>query len=147
MGNWLYAPSNFWNMKYLGKRHFRTVLPLTFDLEMEVQILLAVGSMVQSPEVLVSYRRHAVSLSSAGKKDLKRFLEEAALYEELADLFEASRYPRAIWIRQEILLKERDATNHSLSIFNQGGGVSLAMADKSFFSRRVSIGCQKSWWW
>lgn len=93
MGNWLYAPSIFWNMKYLGERHFRDELTLTFDFEMEIHLLLIAGSMVQTPEALVSYRRHAVSLSSAGKKEMKRFLEEAALYEEFADLLKASKYP------------------------------------------------------
>ncbi len=95
LGNWLYAPSIFWNMKYLRDRHFRNDLTLTFDLEMEIRILIAAKSMVQSPESLVSYRRHAVSLSSAGKKGMKRFLEEAAIYEELADLLKASNYRRA----------------------------------------------------
>lgn len=82
-------------MKYLGDRHFRNDLTLTFDLEMEIRILIAAQSMVLSPEILVSYRRHAVSLSSAGKKGMKRFLEEAAIYEELADLLKASEYHRA----------------------------------------------------
>ncbi len=98
MGNWLYAPSIFWNMKYLGDRHFRNDLTLTFDLEMEIHLLLEAGSMVQTPEALVSYRRHTSSLSSAGKMGMRRFLEEAAAYEELADLLKLSQYRGASFL-------------------------------------------------
>ena len=83
-GNWTYFPALCWRREHVSWLGFRQDLPTTLDLALLTDALIAGSTMVVLPEVAFQYRRHAASASSASAHDAGRFVEEAALLDELA---------------------------------------------------------------
>lgn len=81
-GNWTYFPSLCWKTSVLKEFGFRQEYRIVLDLALQLEIILAGGSLLIDNEVAFEYRRHARSASSWAATDGSRFAEEAALFAE-----------------------------------------------------------------
>lgn len=81
-GNWTYFPSLCWRTEVLRQLGFRQDYRIVLDLALQLEIVLAGGSLLIDNEVAFEYRRHARSASSWATTDGSRFAEEAALFAE-----------------------------------------------------------------
>lgn len=81
-GNWTYFPSLCWKTSVLRKFGFRQEYRIVLDLALQLEIIIAGGSLLVDNEVVFEYRRHAHSASSWAANDGSRFAEEAALFAE-----------------------------------------------------------------
>ncbi|WP_406199543.1 glycosyltransferase [Kitasatospora sp. NBC_01560] len=94
-GNWLYFPSICWRTKAVQQFRFRTDLGVIQDLALILDLLLDGQSLAVTPEVCFSYRRHAVSESSATAFSGKRFEEARRFFREAADRLDTHGWHRA----------------------------------------------------
>ncbi len=79
-GNWLYFPALAWRTDVLQRLRFRPDMQTALDLDLELRVLFAGGSLAWSPEPVFRYRRHGGSVSSRSAMGGDRFAEERALY-------------------------------------------------------------------
>ena len=79
-GNWLYFPALAWRTDVLQGLRFRPDMDTALDLELELRVLLAGGSLAWSPDPVFRYRRHEASVSSRSAFGGERFTEERNLY-------------------------------------------------------------------
>jgi glycosyltransferase involved in cell wall biosynthesis len=93
-GNWTYFPALLWKTATLKKWKFDTDKPNTHDLVTQLNIIGAGGKMFVDTTVTFQYRRSAVSFSSKAKAGT-RFKEEADIYNELAQKFQAMGWKKA----------------------------------------------------
>jgi glycosyltransferase involved in cell wall biosynthesis len=84
-GNWTYFPSLCWRRDRITGPGFRQDLTVCVDLALLADVLMAGGNLVVVPDVAFRYRRHGGSVSSVQARDVDRFDEESALFEELAE--------------------------------------------------------------
>ncbi|ARJ05984.1 hypothetical protein GCM10010988_11460 [Cnuibacter physcomitrellae] len=94
-GNWLYFPALVWRADELRRFDFREEFEVVEDLALILEILLAGGDLVLDDEVVFSYRRHRASVSALRGPDGAKFLEERALFHEMADRMRARGWRRA----------------------------------------------------
>ncbi len=83
-GNWAYFPAIAWRRRIIAPLGFRRDLPITLDLALLAEVLLAGHAFVQLDEPGIRYRRHSASASSVAAREVTRFDEEARLFGELA---------------------------------------------------------------
>lgn len=94
-GNWTYFPSICWRVDYLKRFPFRTDLDVVLDLALQLEIVRDGGTMLVDNEKIFAYRRHAGSVSSWTALDGTRFLQEASLFRENAELMDALMWKSA----------------------------------------------------
>jgi GT2 family glycosyltransferase len=94
-GNWLYFPSICWRTDAVQKRRFRDDLTIIQDLALVMELLTAGERLALAPEVCFSYRRHAVSESSAAAFTGARFAEARRFFLETAERLDALGWHRA----------------------------------------------------
>lgn len=94
-GNWAYFPAIAWRREVITAFGFRPDLPITLDLALLAEVLLAGHRMIVLPEPGIGYRRHSQSASSVAAREVTRFTEEAKLFSELADRAEALGWNRS----------------------------------------------------
>jgi len=83
LGNWAYFPAICWSREQVLALGFRADLPVTLDLALLAEVILAEGELVLLPETAFQYRRHHMSVSSRAADNASRFAEEERLYAEL----------------------------------------------------------------
>jgi glycosyltransferase involved in cell wall biosynthesis len=88
-GNWLYFPSICWRLDAVRAIGFREDLGIIQDLALVMDLLVAGEQLATAPEVCFSYRRHAVSESSAKAFTGDRFAEARRFFLETADRLDA----------------------------------------------------------
>ena len=94
-GNWLYFPSICWRTEAVAAIGFRDDLAVIQDLALVMELLVAGEGLALAPELCFSYRRHAVSESSAKAFTGDRFTEARRFFLETADRLEALGWHRA----------------------------------------------------
>jgi glycosyltransferase involved in cell wall biosynthesis len=94
-GNWAYFPSLVWRLDDLRRHDFRPEFEVVEDLALILEILLDGGTFVVDDEVCFSYRRHRGSVSAQRGPDGAKFLEERALFDEMAVRMRAIGWTRA----------------------------------------------------
>lgn len=83
-GNWCYFPSLCWRRQDIAPLGFRTGLDLVLDLALIVDVAIAGGSLLLSPDVTFQYRRHDASASSILARSGERFEEERVFFRDVA---------------------------------------------------------------
>lgn len=95
-GNWLYFPSIVWRVSTLKKYSFNPGYTITQDVILEMSMVTDGAKLALDNTVTFEYRRFDESLSSKEKKgDGKRFREESATYDMLANKFRQLGWTRA----------------------------------------------------
>lgn len=94
-GNWLYFPSILWRTKTIKKYGFSPEYVITQDVLLELSMIKDGAKLCIDNEETFQYRRFANSVSSVGRKDGKRFVEEAKIYNYLAKEFAELGWLRA----------------------------------------------------
>jgi len=88
-GNWTYFPSICWKVDVLRRHEFRADLDIVLDLALQLEIIIAGGSMLVDDEITFDYRRHSASVSSWTATDGTRFQQEGYLFRESASVLSA----------------------------------------------------------
>lgn len=94
-GNWTYFPSLCWRRDRITGPGFRQDLTVCMDLALLAEVLMDGGELVVVPDVAFLYRRHGGSVSSVQARDVDRFDEERALFQELAERCRERGWTRA----------------------------------------------------
>ncbi|MFC1400528.1 MULTISPECIES: glycosyltransferase family 2 protein [Streptacidiphilus] len=94
-GNWLYFPAICWRTDAVRERGFREDLKVIQDLALVMELVVAGERLTVAGEVCFSYRRHALSESSAQAFSGDRFAEARRFFLETADLLDRQGWPRA----------------------------------------------------
>jgi len=85
-GDWLYWPSLTFRTATLRRIDFREGLPIIQDLALLIDIAFDGGSLVYTPELAFSYRRHGSSASQKTLLDGRRFRDERTYYRTAREL-------------------------------------------------------------
>jgi glycosyltransferase involved in cell wall biosynthesis len=94
-GNWLYFPSICWRTDAAKRFGFRADLGVIQDLALVMDLVVAGESLAVTPGVCFSYRRHAVSESSAKAFTGDRFDEARRFFLETAARLDELGWPAA----------------------------------------------------
>lgn len=92
---WTYFPSICWRREALAKFPFDADLDVALDLDVQLRIADAGGTLVADDDVTFQYRRHRASVSSWTANDGSRFDEERRVLENAADRAEAQGWRSA----------------------------------------------------
>ena len=85
-GDWLYWPSLTFRTETLRRIDFRDGLPIIQDLALLMDVAFDGGTLVYSPTLAFSYRRHGGSASQKTLLDGRRFRDERAYYAQAREL-------------------------------------------------------------
>ncbi|MHA6760607.1 glycosyltransferase family 2 protein [Streptacidiphilus sp. PAMC 29251] len=111
-GNWLYFPSICWRADALPARGFRADLKVIQDLALVLELVAAGEQLALADEVCFSYRRHALSESSAQAFSGARFVEARRFFLETA-----GRMDRLGWHRAARAARRHRSTRlHALTL-------------------------------
>lgn len=94
-GNWLYWPSLAFRTDAIRQVSFRDGLPIVQDLALVMDIVLLGGSLVHTPTLAFSYRRHSASASAATLMDGTRFAGDREYARIAEDLCRAKGWKKA----------------------------------------------------
>ncbi|MHB1063484.1 MAG: glycosyltransferase family 2 protein [Georgenia sp.] len=94
-GDWLYWPSLAFRRETLQAVPFREGLAVIQDLALEIDIVLAGGTLWYEPTVCFAYRRHTSSASSAALLGAAKFTGEREYFMLAAGLFRRRGWRRA----------------------------------------------------
>ncbi|WP_236655354.1 glycosyltransferase family 2 protein [Streptacidiphilus carbonis] len=94
-GNWLYFPSICWRTDAVRERGFREDLKVIQDLALVMELIVAGERLAVAEEVCFSYRRHAMSESSAKAFTGDRFTEAQRFFLETAAQLDGMGWNRA----------------------------------------------------
>jgi len=83
-GAWHYFPAICWSRDLLRQHGFRSEYESTLDLALLLELAMDGGAFVLLQETAFSYRRHASSASSVNARNVSRFAEEGAVFDEFA---------------------------------------------------------------
>lgn len=87
VGNWTYFPSIVWRTSTIRRHSFDARYDVVLDLQLQLEIIAAGGSLLVDDRATFQYRRHSQSVSSVTARDGVRFGEERALFMEWAERF------------------------------------------------------------
>lgn len=82
-GNFIMCPTLCYRKSLLAERRFADCWRMVQDLVLTTRLLLDGETLIGIPPTAYRYRRHAENATAEYTRDLLRFREEAALYEEL----------------------------------------------------------------
>jgi hypothetical protein len=94
-GNWLYFPSICWRTDAVRLVNFREHLSVIQDLALIIDLIRLGEQLVVDPTRCFQYRRHAVSVSSAGALAGSRFVEARAYFVDTSEQLYKDGWPRA----------------------------------------------------
>lgn len=94
-GNWTYFPSILWRSESVRAHGFDKDLEVVLDLALQLEIVLAGGSLVVLPDTVFHYRRHGASVSSWTAADGSRFDEERTFFLSAAATLRSRGWARA----------------------------------------------------
>ena len=83
-GNWTYFPSICWRRATIGPLRFNAELGVALDLDLQLRIVDAGGSIVADDVPTFAYRRHSGSVSAWTANDGSRFDEERSVLDAAA---------------------------------------------------------------
>ena len=121
-GCWTYFPSLCWNTAVIKKYGFRFDFSIVLDMDLQMRIISAGGTLVVDNQPVFQYRRHRASASMSAAVDGKRFDEERRLYVELEQNFADKGWKKA----------ERAAKWRLTSRFNSGLHLALCLVTCKF---------------
>lgn len=95
-GNYIFCPTLCYRHSRLGEIRFDARFRMVLDFDLVARLLIAGESLVGIPKVpLYRYRRHDENATAVLTRDLTRFREELAFYDELAERCAAHGFERA----------------------------------------------------
>ncbi len=93
-GNWTYFPAMCWRRDVIAEFGFRQDVSVVQDLRLLVDVVMAGWGLLLDSADAFEYRRHGGSVSSRERSG-RRFAEESALYDEVAQQLAALGWGRA----------------------------------------------------
>jgi glycosyltransferase involved in cell wall biosynthesis len=93
-GDWIYCPTAVFNMKILCEERFAERWKFVADYAFFLRLLISGHLLVGREERLYRYRRHSLSTTSVLTKNLRRFVEEHALLDEIAFELSEQKFDR-----------------------------------------------------
>ncbi|MGL3149846.1 glycosyltransferase family 2 protein [Microbacterium sp. A82] len=124
-GDWLYWPSLTFRTETLQRIDFREGLPIIQDLALLVDIALDGGSLVYTPPVAFSYRRHGSSASQKTLLDGRRFQDERAYYATARALAKAQGWRRTARVSRIRLMGRLHAVTELPGVLRHGNRAGL----------------------
>ena len=124
-GDWLYWPSLTFRTETLQRIDFREGLPIIQDLALLVDIALDGGSLVYTPPVAFSYRRHGSSASQKTLLDGRRFQDERAYYSTARALAKAQGWQRTARVSRIRLMGRLHAITELPGVLRHGNRAGL----------------------
>lgn len=124
-GDWLYWPSLTFRTETLQRIDFREGLPIIQDLALLIDIALDGGSLVYTPPVAFSYRRHGSSASQKTLLDGRRFADERTYYDTAHTLAKAQGWNRTARVARVRLMGRLHAITELPSVLRHGNGAGL----------------------
>lgn len=124
-GDWLYWPSLTFRTETLRRIDFREGLPIIQDLALLVDIALEDGSLVYTPPVAFSYRRHGSSASQKTLLDGRRFRDERTYYATARSLAAAKGWKRTARVARVRLMGRLHAVTELPSVLRHGNRAGL----------------------
>lgn len=124
-GDWLYWPSLTFRTETLRRIDFREGLPIIQDLALLVDIAFDGGSLVYTPELAFSYRRHGSSASQKTLMDGRRFRDEREYYRTARELAAAKRWRRAARVARVRLMGRLHAVTELPGVLRHGDRAGL----------------------
>ena len=127
-GEWAYCPSLMWDVRRVRAVGARPGLELVHDRALLVDVLVAGGSLVLSPEVAFARRRVDESPSVARR----RFEEERTLYRMLEQELPEAAWPRTVRAARWHLSARLGAALQSLRLARAGQARAAARVGRDF---------------
>lgn len=124
-GDWLYWPSLTFRTETLQRIDFREGLPIIQDLALLIDIALDGGSLVYTPPVAFSYRRHGSSASQKTLLDGRRFTDERTYYDTAHTLAKAKGWNRTARVARVRLMGRLHALTELPSVLRHGNSAGL----------------------
>jgi len=124
-GDWLYWPSLTFRTETLRRIDFREGLPIIQDLALLVDIALDGGSLVYTPPLAFSYRRHGSSASQKTLLDGRRFRDERAYYATARSLAAANGWHRTARVARMRLMGRLHAITELPGVLRHGNGAGI----------------------
>lgn len=124
-GDWLYWPSLTFRTETLRRIDFREGLPIIQDLALLVDIALDGGSLVYTPPLAFSYRRHGSSASQKTLLDGRRFRDERDYYATARSLAAAKDWRRTARVARMRLMGRLHATTELPGVLRHGDSAGI----------------------
>lgn len=119
-GDWLYWPSLTFRTETMKRIDFRDGLPIIQDLALLMDIAFEGGTLVFTPEVVFSYRRHGGSASQKTLLDGRRFTDERAYYRQARALARAKGWRRTEAVARLRLMSRLHAITELPGVIRHG---------------------------
>lgn len=124
-GDWLYWPSLTFRTETLQRIDFREGLPIIQDLALLIDIAFDGGSLVYTPTLAFSYRRHGSSASQKTLMDGRRFRDEREYYNTARELAAAKGWRRAARVARVRLMGRLHAVTELPGVLRHGDRAGL----------------------
>lgn len=124
-GDWLYWPSLTFRTETLKRIDFRDGLPIIQDLALLMDIAFDGGSLVHTPQVAFSYRRHGSSASQKTLLDGRRFRDERSYYRQASTLAKSKGWGRATRTAHLRIMSRLHAVTEIPSVLRYGNRAGL----------------------
>ncbi|MGO1265011.1 MAG: glycosyltransferase family 2 protein [Microbacterium gubbeenense] len=124
-GDWLYWPSLTFRTETLRRIDFREGLPIIQDLALLVDIAFEGGSLVYTPELAFSYRRHGSSASQKTLLDGRRFRDERSYYQTARALAKSQGWRRTARVARLRLMGRLHAVTEVPGVLRHGDSAGL----------------------
>lgn len=124
-GDWLYWPSLTFRTETLQRIDFREGLPIIQDLALLIDIAFDGGSLVYTPTLAFSYRRHGSSASQKTLMDGRRFRDEREYYRTARELAAAKGWRRAARVARVRLMGRLHAVTELPGVLRHGDRAGL----------------------
>lgn len=124
-GDWLYWPSLTFRTETLRRIDFREGLPIIQDLALLIDIAFADGSLVYTPPLAFSYRRHGSSASQKTLMDGRRFRDERTYYATARALAKRKGWHRTARVARLRLMGRLHAITELPGVLRHGNGAGL----------------------
>lgn len=137
-GNWTYFPSILWRTEVLKRHGFRADLDVVLDLALQIEIVMAGGTLVVDPVPSFRYRRHQASVSSWKATDGSRFHEEQRYFLETAAALRAHGWRGAAGASRRHLSSRLNALTQLPAALKAGDGRGVRSLFGHAFSLRAA---------
>lgn len=124
-GDWLYWPSLTFRADTLRRIDFREGLPIIQDLALLVDIAFEGGSLVYTPDLAFSYRRHGSSASQKTLLDGRRFRDERSYYQTAHTLAKRQGWRRTARVARLRLMGRLHAVTEVPGVLRHGNSAGL----------------------
>lgn len=124
-GDWLYWPSLTFRTEMLQRIDFREGLPIIQDLALLIDIAFDGGSLVYTPTLAFSYRRHGSSASQKTLMDGRRFRDEREYYRTARELATARGWRRTARVARVRMMGRLHAVTELPGVLRHGNRAGL----------------------